>query len=107
MNEESCSFEHLEGHRYARLTTYRKSGEPVPIPVWFRLPLAVAIVWWGARTDRRWTVPLASCMALPVLWFNGFAMLVAMLPLLARTASETPAGRWLQRTEPASPRVTA
>ena len=35
MSEESCSFEYLEGHRYARLTTYRKSGEPVPIPVWF------------------------------------------------------------------------
>ena len=35
MSEESCSFEHLEGHRYARLTTYRKSGEPVPITVWF------------------------------------------------------------------------
>lgn len=35
MSGESCSFEHLEGHRYARLTTYRKSGEPVPIPVWF------------------------------------------------------------------------
>jgi hypothetical protein len=71
----------------------------VPIPVWFRLPVAVAILFWGARTDRRWTVPFASCIALPVLWLNGFAMLVAMLPLLARTASETPAGRWLQRSE--------
>jgi glycosyl transferase family 87 len=71
----------------------------VPIPVWFRLPVAVAIVFWGARTDRRWTVPLASCIALPVLWFNGFAMLVAMLPLLDRTTAETPAGRWLQRAE--------
>ena len=71
----------------------------VPIPVWFRLPVAVAIVFWGARTDRRWTVPLASCIALPVLWFNGFAMLVAMLPLLDRTAPETPAGRWLARRD--------
>ena len=68
----------------------------VPIPVWFRLPVAVAILFWGARTDRFWTVPLAACIALPVLRFNGFAMLVAMLPLLARTASETPAGRWLR-----------
>jgi hypothetical protein len=72
----------------------------VPIPVWFRLPVALAILFWGARTDRRWTVPLASCIALPVLRGNGFAMLVAMLPLLMRTSSETPAGRWLQRTEP-------
>ena len=71
----------------------------VPIPVWLRLPVAVAILFWGARTDRFWTVPLASCIALPVLRFNGFAMLVAMLPLLRQTASETPAGRWLQRAE--------
>ena len=41
--------------------------------------------------------PLAACLALPVLRFNGFAMLVAMLPLLAATASQTPAGRWLTR----------
>ena len=28
-------FESLHGHRYALLTTFRKSGEPVPTPVWF------------------------------------------------------------------------
>jgi hypothetical protein len=71
----------------------------VPIPVWFRLPVAVAILFWGARTDRRWTVPLASCIALPVLRGNGFAILVAMLPLLMKTASETPAGRWLAQED--------
>ena len=76
----------------------------VPIPVWFRLPVAVAIVWWGSRTDRMWAVPLASCIALPVLWFNGFAMLVAMLALLAQTAPETPAGRWLSRGAAGAPR---
>jgi PPOX class probable F420-dependent enzyme len=27
----------LEGHSYARLTTFRKSGEPVSTPVWFAL----------------------------------------------------------------------
>jgi hypothetical protein len=70
----------------------------VAVPVWFRLPVSVAILFWGARTDRRWTVPLASCLALPVLWFNGFAMLVAMLPLLPLGA-DTPAGRWLRRTD--------
>jgi Glycosyltransferase family 87 len=85
----------------------------VPIPVWVRLPVAVAILFWGARTDRRWTVPLAACIALPVLRFNGFAMLVAMLPLLTRTAAETPAGRWLagvdrrSETGPTSTQATA
>lgn len=28
-------FEVLEGHRYMRLTTFRKSGEGVPTTVWF------------------------------------------------------------------------
>ena len=72
----------------------------VPIPFWIRLVAAVGILFWGARTDRYWTVPLASCLALPVLRGNGFAMLVAMLPLLAATASETPAGRWLRLAAP-------
>ena len=31
----------------------------VPIPLLVRLPSAVALVVWGARTDRRWTVPVA------------------------------------------------
>jgi hypothetical protein len=44
---------------------------------------------WGARTDRRWTVPVASMLALPALWYGGFSMLLAVLPLLpARTPAE-------------------
>ena len=68
----------------------------IPIPVWYRLPLCVAILYWGAHTDRRWTVPLASSIALPVLEFNGFAMLVAMIPLLDPPSAESPAARWLR-----------
>ena len=30
-------FESLRGHKYCLLTTFRKSGEPVPTPVWFGL----------------------------------------------------------------------
>ena len=36
----------------------------VPIPFLVRLPFAIAIVVWGARTDRRWTVPVACMLAL-------------------------------------------
>jgi len=68
----------------------------VPIPVWYRLPLSVAILAWGAGTNRRWTVPLASCIAVPVLELNAFAMLVAIVPLLAGTNAEAPARRWLE-----------
>ena len=28
-------FDHLKGHKYALLVTYRRSGEAVPTPVWF------------------------------------------------------------------------
>jgi uncharacterized protein len=30
-------FDHLHGHRYCLLVTYKRSGEPVPTPVWFGL----------------------------------------------------------------------
>ncbi len=29
------SFEHLRGHKYCLLVTYRRTGEAVPTPVWF------------------------------------------------------------------------
>jgi len=61
-----------------------KSGTwaSVPVPLWVRLPAAVAVVVWGARTDRRWTVPIASMLALPALWYGGLSMLLAVIPLL-------------------------
>ncbi|HEX5823273.1 MAG TPA: glycosyltransferase family 87 protein [Candidatus Limnocylindrales bacterium] len=63
-----------------------KSGTwaSVPIPLWIRLPFAVALVVWGARTDRRWTVPVAAMLALPALWYGGISMLLAVIPLLER-----------------------
>jgi hypothetical protein len=54
----------------------------VPVPLWIRLPIAIAVVVWGARTDRRWTVPVASMLALPALWYGGISMLLAVIPLL-------------------------
>jgi hypothetical protein len=56
----------------------------VPIPLWIRLPFAIALVVWGARTDRRWTVPVAAMLALPALWYGGLSMLLAVIPLLPR-----------------------
>ena len=51
------------------------------MPLWLRLPSAVALVTWGARTDRRWTVPVAAMLALPALWFGGASMLLAAVAL--------------------------
>ena len=64
-----------------------KSGTwaSLPVPLWIRLPVAIALVVWGARTDRRWTVPVASMLALPALWYGGLSMLLAVIPLLPRS----------------------
>jgi hypothetical protein len=74
----------------------------VPVPLVIRLPAAVALVVWGARTDRRWTVPVASMLALPALWYGGLSMLLAVIPLLPRDRERTePAVR--QLVEEATP----
>jgi hypothetical protein len=55
----------------------------LPIPLLIRLPVAAGLVVWGARTDRRWTVPAAAALAMPVLWFSAFSVLAA-IPALDR-----------------------
>ena len=73
-----------------------KSGTwaSLPIPLWIRLPAAIALVVWGARTDRRWTVPVASMLALPAVWYGGLSMLLAVIPLLPGRGDErAPASR--------------
>jgi len=57
-------------------------GWPFPYPLWLRLPLAVVLVIWGARTNRRWVVPVAALLALPRLYFQSPALLLAVLPTL-------------------------
>ena len=41
---------------------------------------------WGARTDRRWTVPVAGMLALPALWYGGLSMLLAVIVLREQDA---------------------
>ncbi len=53
----------------------------LPIPLLIRLPFAVILVVWGARTDRRWVVPVAAMVALPALWYGGLAILLGVIPL--------------------------
>lgn len=69
----------------------------IPVPLWIRLAAAATLVTWGARTDRRWTVPVAGMLALPILWVNGLSMLVGVVALSPRLVGETPASRWLSR----------
>jgi hypothetical protein len=69
-------------------------------PLWLRLVAAAALVVWGARTDRRWVVPVASMIAMPVLWIISPAILTA-IPRLRRKPDS--AGR--NAPEPAPVRV--
>jgi hypothetical protein len=55
---------------------------PIQVPLIVRVPLAAAIVIWGARTDRPATVPVAALVALPAIWFHSLSLLVAVIPLL-------------------------
>ncbi len=68
---------------------------PFPIPLALRLAASTAIVWWGARTDRRWTVPVAATVSLPIIWIHGLTLLIAAIPLwrqdrARRAAAESP-----------------
>jgi hypothetical protein len=71
-------------------------GAYLAIPIWLRLPIAVAVIIWGARTDRHWTVPIGILLTMPILWLNVFSLLVAVVPLRAEPGL-TPARAWLLR----------
>jgi hypothetical protein len=59
------------------------SQPQIAIPLLLRLPAAALLVIWGARSGRKWTVPLAAAIAMPVLWISAFAVLAA-IPALNR-----------------------
>ena len=56
-------------------------GWYVPIGLAPRLAAAVVVVVVAALTDRRWLVPFAVVLAMPVLWVNSLAVLAACVPL--------------------------
>jgi hypothetical protein len=60
-------------------------------PLWLRVMVAALIVVWGARTDRRWVVPVATMVAMPIIWVTTPAILVA-IPRLRKKALPTTAG---------------
>ena len=60
-------------------------GWTLPGPLWLRLVLAVALVAWGGRTDRRWAVPLGCAIASPVAYWTILAVaLVGVTGVLVR-----------------------
>ena len=59
-------------------------GALMQVPVIPRIVVAAALVVLGARRDWRWTVPVASLIALPVIWMGSLAILVGVIPCIAR-----------------------
>jgi hypothetical protein len=55
-------------------------------PLWLRMGVAVVLMVWGARTDRRWVVPVAVAVSMPVIWPITPAILTA-IPRLRKEAS--------------------
>lgn len=49
-----------------------------------RIALAAIIVAIGALTDRRWTIPIAVWLALPVVWIESWVILFAIIRLRER-----------------------
>ena len=64
-----------------------RSGLPAP-PLALRLPVALAVVAFAARTDRRWLLPVGMLLADPM--FNWFAfLLLTAIPRLRRDGALT------------------
>ena len=72
--------------RCGRLAVDRARREPAgPVPNLGSgpaCPSLIALLWWAARTDRPWLVPIACMAALPVIWFNGLSMLLGAAALI-------------------------
>jgi hypothetical protein len=68
------------------------------IPIPGRLVIAAGIVMYGARTDRRWLVPIAAVIAIPVMYVNSLTILVAVPFLWSARDERLP--RFLGRRRP-------
>lgn len=85
------------------------AGTPIesgslPTPLLVRLPIALIVITWAARTNRRWALPIGCLLALPVVWYGSLSLLVAIIPLAAPTWTASswrdavgPLGAWVRR----------
>jgi hypothetical protein len=62
-------------------TDYASSSVGLAWSLWIRLPIALGLVVLAARLDRPALIPVASMLALPVVWAQSFVMLLAVVPL--------------------------
>jgi hypothetical protein len=68
-------------HLIVRMGRPEAGGALIDFSLWLRLPIALAVMVWASITARRWLVPIAVVLAMPLLWFHSLAALVAIQPL--------------------------
>jgi hypothetical protein len=97
-----ASAPHLWSQWYEFLTSH--GGETgsaslafVP-PLWMRLPVALALLVWGARRDRPWVVAPVMLLATPVVGMGSFALLAALPRLRSDNAHPKGNAKNLART---------
>jgi Glycosyltransferase family 87 len=71
-------------HLIVRSGRPEAGGALIDISLWLRLPIALAVMVWATLTSRRWAVPIAVALAMPLLWFHALSVLVAIQPLWRR-----------------------
>lgn len=53
----------------------------LPLPLWVRVLAAAVLIWFAARTDRAWLLPIGVMVALPNVWTSSTALLAASAAL--------------------------
>jgi hypothetical protein len=78
------------------------SVAPYYLPLWVRLPFAIAFIVFAALTNRRWAVVVGATLALPVYWITSSAMLVGVLPYTRKWLGDV-VRRWQARSTKNAP----
>ena len=86
-------------HLSARADTPHVGGALMDVPLTLRLPAAAGLLAWGAVSDRRWTLPVAVALSVPLLWAHSFAILVAVPMVMRSRADVGVAGRRTAQAE--------
>ena len=74
-------------HLFVRAETTHIGGALIDIPLAVRLPVAVGLLAWVAKTDRPWTLVVAVALSMPLLWIHSLAVLVALPAVLRFSTS--------------------
>ncbi len=84
----------LEPQLWVAWLSFLRSSSHVEIrylPLWIRFPAALAILVWGARSNRPAALAVAMVFAMP-LWSSGVLLLLTAIPRLRLASLTTPSG---------------